>query len=91
MNTRAVNWAYSQVVGFPDVKLVLVMLASDANAEGRGNVMLRDLARWTEIDESKLPGILHTLENFGLLHASVDQSGVVRFRLDLSKPGARRR
>ena len=87
MGQSIINWAWSQTVGFPEIKLVLVIMAMDANSEGRGNIALAELARSTDIEERKIPGILHSLENFGLAYANVDADGVIRYRLCLDKPG----
>jgi hypothetical protein len=91
LTEKIVNWAYSHVLGFPEIKFVLVMLAADSNSEGNGNTSLRQLSRDTDIEEDKLPGILHSLENFGLVYSNIDTDGTVRYRLMIKKLGARHR
>lgn len=91
MSQKSIDWAYSNIVGFPEIKFVLVILAMDANDAGRGQTTLAQLARDTEVEERRLPGMLHSLENFGLAHASVDADGTISFRLAIGKPGARPR
>lgn len=89
-NQKNIDWARSHIVGFPEVKLVLVVLAMDSDEQGRGVTTLADLSRHTDLEEKQLPPILHTLENFGLAVASVSADGTISYRLMLNKPGARK-
>lgn len=90
MNRDIFDWARAQITSGPEFKATLMMLASQAEADGRGQIAFADLLLQTELTERGLRAALGSLEVGGFIYVNVSDAGVVSYRLCLHKKGPRR-